>query len=295
MKKYLMLLGILLVFAISCGDELSTTMCNPGSVQKCLCATQQIGIQTCNVQGAGWSACVGCFKESDAYVGKKDAGISPDYLAHCSVGQFACINDKAIVCNAITGMFDLKEDCSTKNYGDIKFGCSMCNTEPKCLPSSNMFTGTISKYIGYSYSHREPDCKKNHIFSLDASYVDGKTKIFYHRVINTDFTLVVSVRDVVLNFTDTFYSSKSSAAGNYHKVQVRLYNESESKSYVNYDPNNSGTPKVPAILGTFSLKFTKLALGSSYTLLMEGMIESGGVWKSIKYEAKGFIKVVKLK
>jgi hypothetical protein len=254
MKKYLVLLGILLVFSISCGDEGGLgKICDPGVTQQCACATQQIGIQSCNVTGTGWTACTGCNGQADADINKSDGGVG-----QCS------------------------ENCSAKDYGDVRFTCSLCSGVPTCLPRLEMFTGEVSKYLGYKYTHRTPDCKSNSTLYLKSSYFK-QANVFEHEIMTQHFGLTVDVRDVTENFTDTFFSVTSSSKNNL-KVTVVLFDKTTNTSCYNHNDST-----IPPNFGTFNISFSKLSLGGSYTLSMDGLVKCNAKWKWIKYEAKGFI------
>jgi|3_EtaG_2_1085321.scaffolds.fasta_scaffold06286_5 hypothetical protein len=294
------------------------TPCVSGATQSCYCSRgKKSGVQVCNVLGESWGACVGCQtddvmpKDTGVDIGTApDAGVvldadvmtddsspdatvkplsdifpHPDTVSKCLSYQSGCVYDKIVKCNTFTGLLDVIEDCSKKNYGNIKFGCSICKGTPTCLPPTNMYSGEISKYIGYKYTYRYPRCPIPNVnFFIDAEYQNKSTKLFYHRIMTTNFSLVVAIRDVTATFNDSFYSSTSSTT-KYHKVQVRL------GICTNWKIGDSTV--VPNNYGTVKLKFSKLDMGGSYDLSMDGLLYCGGLWKPFKYQAKGFIRSIK--
>ena len=302
------LLAVIILTFVVLGCEADDTSipdkCTPGSNQPCYCSGGKLsGVQSCNVAGTGWTKCVGCQDYADYEINlSKDGGvpdsmaldnmipdsmapdsITPDTLSKCTPSQSGCINKKIVECNTTTGFLDVKKDCSKNDYGDVKFDCAICKSKPVCLPPSDMYSGSISKYMTYQYVHRYPDCSSSPGFILDARYYHKNgMKMFYHRVLTSNFVLIVSVRDVTPTFSDSFYSSASSDPLGFHKVEVRLGNCSNWKL---------GDNKVkPTNYGNFKLKLSGLGVGNKYTISAEGMLYCSGAWKSFKYEAEGFIK-----
>jgi len=297
------------VFIMGCGaSDIATEKCIPGLTQLCYCSNSKLsGAQSCNISGTGWSKCVGCQNYIDIGTAP-DAGVvldadvmtddsspdatvkplsdifpHPDTVSKCLSYQSGCVYDKIVKCNTFTGLLDVIEDCSKKNYGNVKFGCSICKGTPTCLPPTNMYSGEISKHIGYKYVYSYPQCPSNINFFVDAEYQTTK-KLFYHRIVTTNFSLIVAIRDVTATFNDSLYSSISSTP-KYHKVQIRM------GACTNWKIGDNTV--VPSNYGTVKLKFSKLTMGGSYNLSMDGFLYCGNLWKPFKYESKGFIRSIK--
>lgn len=288
MNKILIVIGIF--FSIGCGDDGSVSrICDPGVTQACLCASSKAGVQSCNANGTGWETCLGCSGKVDGGI-NNDFDVSSDQMAKCTASQSGCSADKIVQCNTATGVLSVVEDCSKKNYGEVKFSCNVCSGVPTCLPPSDMFTGEVSKFIGYKYTYRDPDCNSSIAFKIDAWYIlqfaTITPKQFYHYARFSNYTIQIRFYNITENYSNTFLGKINAG-----RSDVEISISDGSTGCKNFEVSK---PKTPTDLGTVKATFTKLGLGGAYTFSIDGLVDCGSEgWKPLKYEAKGFIKVVK--